>query len=568
MLQIISGKLFEGEPGQENVLRGVLYTSANWFGDEPLVTAAGTITPLSHLRGNRAVYFEAVEKIEDKPGVGVIASYTIEKVITEFSAITSFALNIICTPNVNLLERLLDESPSVGVPMLPGKHIERVFDRKINIVESDGEFLQEFIQKLIDLPRGKFLVAVRAIQNYVTAVHRLSDNLELSYTLFVASIESLAQKFDGHIAEWSDYEHGKRGQIDKALMGADDDVKAKVRAAILKIEHTAASRRFIDFSIEHLPHDFFSSVDELSPLPIGKIDLPEALRNAYSIRSKYMHELLALPDELKYQEYRAQMVEIDCLTLLTFQGLSRLARSIIIEFVKRQEVVKSESYNYLHEIPGIRRARLTPELWITQPECISIGSGSDFLNGYLLLFRKLYISGCKEKLLNISASLAAALRLYPNMSNAQKLPYAILHRVWNLVCGQDSRKIQPELEDDPGYVKLTEEPSIESLLTHAVIGNDTGWSEPNHTRIFKSYFKKRETGKVMRLPRDLEACVCLAYAERLRILGLQKEAKQQVSLTADSFLNFPAIRTFESSYDGLSEIKWLEIIFPAIKDEQ
>ncbi|MDP9518557.1 hypothetical protein [Pseudomonas protegens] len=568
MLQIISGKLFEGEPGQENILRGVLYTSANWFGDEPLVTAAGTITPLSYLRGNRAVYFEAVEKIEYKPGAGVIASYTIEQVITEFSAIASFALNIICTPNVNLLERLLDESPSVGVPMLPGKHVERIFDKKINIVKSDGEFLQEFIQKLIDLPRDKFRAAVRAIQNYVTAVHRLSDNLELSYTLFVASIESLAQKFDGHIAEWSDYEHGKRGQIDKALEGADDDVKAKVRAAILKIEHTAASRRFIDFSIEHLPHDFFSSVDELSPLPIGKIDLPEALRNAYSIRSKYIHELLALPEDLKFRESGAQMVEIDSRTLLTFQGLSRLARSVIIEFIKRQEVIKLEPYNYLHEIPGVRMGRLSPELWITRPEHVSISAGADFLNGYLLLFRKLYISGCKEKLLDISDSLAAALKLYPNMSDIQKRPYAILHRIWNLVCNQDTHKVQPELEDNPKYIKLTEEPSIESLLAHAVTGNDTEWSEPDHTRIFNSYFKKRETGKVIRLPRDLEACVCLAYAERLRTLDLQEKAKQQVSLTADSFLNFPAIRTFERSYDGTSKIKWLGILFPAIKSDQ
>lgn len=568
MLQIISGKLFESEPGQKNVLRGALYTSASWFGDEPLVTAVGTLTPLSYLRGNRAIYFEAIEKIEDKPAAGVIASYGIEKVITEFSAITSFALNIICTPNVNLLERLLDEIPSVGVPMLPSKHIERVFDRNITILETDRKFLVEFIQKLIDLPRAKFQVAVRAIRNYVTAVHRLSDDLELSYTLFVASIEALAQNFDGHIAEWSDYEHGKRGQIDKALVGAGDDIKAKVRGAILKIEHTAASRRFRDFSIEHLPDDFFKTVEESAPLQIGEIDLPEALRNAYSIRSKYMHELLALPEELKHHDSRAQMAVIDSRTLLTFQGLSRLARSVILEFVKRQDVVKSEPYNYTYEIPGVIRARLAPEMWITNPNNVSINNGSDFLEGYLLIFRNYYISGGEQKFLNIYASLDAALKLYPNMSDTQKRPYAILHRVWNGMCGEQSLKIQLDLESNPEYIKLTEEPSLESLLAHAVVGNDTEWSESDHTRVFNSYFRKRETGKVMRLPRDLEACVCLAYAERLRAAGFQEKAKQQISLTANSFVNLPAIRELEISYEGLTKIEWLKTIFPKLKTSQ
>ena len=566
MLQIISGKLFEVEPGQENTLRGAIYTSADWLGDDPLVTAAGTLTPLSYLRGNKAVYFEAVEKIEDKPGAGVIASYGIEKVITEFSAIVSFALNIICTPNLNLLERLLDELPSVGMPILPRKHIKRVFDRSILISNAERDFLKEFVQKLIDLPRCKFLIAVRAIRNYVTAIHRLSDELELSYTLFVASIEALAQNFDGHIAEWSDYEHGKSRQIDKALEGADDEVKANVRTAILKIEHTAASRRFRDFAIEHLPSGFFSDADESSPVPIGQIDLREALRNAYSIRSKYMHELLALPEELKYQDQGAEIAVIDSRTLLTFQGLSRLARSVILEFIERQVVVKSEPYNYLHEIPGVQRARLAPEMWITNPESVSIDSGPYYLEGYLLLLRKLYISGGKDKLLNIYAPLGAALKIFPNMSDVQKRPYAILHRVWNCICGDSSLKVRPELEESAEYIQLTEEPSIEALLTHSVLGGDTEWSECDHTRIFNAYFRKRETGKIIRLPRDLEACVCLAYAERLRALGLLEMAKQQVSLTANSFVNFPAIREFEKSYDGLTKIKWLSIIFPNFND--
>ena len=41
-------------------------------------------------------------------------------------------------------------------------------------------------------------------------MHRLADDLELAYTLFVASIESLAQQFDAFQPGWDDYDEAKR----------------------------------------------------------------------------------------------------------------------------------------------------------------------------------------------------------------------------------------------------------------------------------------------------------------------------------------------------------------------
>ena len=565
MLQIISGKLFAGEPGQQNDLRGVLYTSAEWFGGEPLTTAAGTIIPLSHVRGNRAICYEVVEKIEDSMEVGAIASYGIEKILIEFSAVASFALNIICTPDSNTLNRLLDDSPSIGMSMPARKRVSRIFDSDIHVDQADRAFLQAFVQKLIDLPREKFRVVLRAIRNYVTAVHRLSDDLELSYTLFVASIEALAQKFDGHIAEWIDYDQGKRGLIDRALQGASDDIKDKVRGAILSGEHTAAGRRFRDFAIEYLPVGFFELTADLSHLPIGRIDLPEALRNAYSIRSKYMHELLALPDDLRNGDAGSEMAVVDGRTLLTFEGLSRLARSVIIEFVNRQEVVDKEVYNYRLELPGIVRIRLSPKYWIANPNHVNVNDGLAFLEGYLLVLREFCLSGGAEKLINIQETLRAAVKLFPEMNEAQKRPYAILLSVWNNLGIEESMKICPSFELDPGFVSLVDGPSIESLLAHAVTGNDTGWDACEHGALHDAYFKKRETKKSMRLPRDLEACVCLAYVERLRLSCLHDKARVQISLAIDSFPHVVGIKALALNYKEDIKINWLEIVFPVVK---
>jgi hypothetical protein len=89
---------------------------------------------------------------------------------------------------------------------------------------------------------------MKAIRTYVTGLHRVADDLELAYTLLVASIESLAQDFDGHEGSWNDFDETKRKKIDQALADADVATADRVRAALVEIEHLALSRRFRDFA--------------------------------------------------------------------------------------------------------------------------------------------------------------------------------------------------------------------------------------------------------------------------------------------------------------------------------
>ncbi|MCK1611491.1 MULTISPECIES: hypothetical protein [unclassified Bradyrhizobium] len=85
----------------------------------------------------------------------------------------------------------------------------------------------------------------------------MADDLNLAYTLFVTSIESLAQGFDGHVAEWSDYDSRKRNKIDEALKDASDEVAGGVRDGVLSNEHVALARRFRDFAMAHVAPSFF-----------------------------------------------------------------------------------------------------------------------------------------------------------------------------------------------------------------------------------------------------------------------------------------------------------------------
>lgn len=108
------------------------------------------------------------------------------------------------------------------------------------------------------------------------------------------SIEALVQEFDGHVPEWSDYDHQKRSRIDAGLEGAPDEIADKVRSAILETEHVALARRFRDFALAHIQPSYFRETADVQG-PLSRPDLALALQRAYAMRSAYVHRLQEIP---------------------------------------------------------------------------------------------------------------------------------------------------------------------------------------------------------------------------------------------------------------------------------
>ncbi|HEY5306081.1 MAG TPA: hypothetical protein VIJ52_05360 [Pseudolabrys sp.] len=210
MLQIITEKFYPPAERYETLHRAIFYTNYRTFRGENLETPIGVLLPTTGFGGLAALTCEMTEKLEkhpDGPKPGVLISTGGDELLNDFAAVVSFVLDVTCTPDPDLTRRLLStERPSLGVEAVPSKFVKRTFDKEVMWREGDGPKLSAFITQLVGLKRKKFEGAIRAIRQYITGTHRLSDNLSLAYALFVTSIESLAQKFDGHVAEWSDYE--------------------------------------------------------------------------------------------------------------------------------------------------------------------------------------------------------------------------------------------------------------------------------------------------------------------------------------------------------------------------
>jgi hypothetical protein len=271
---------------------------------------------------------------------------------------------VTCTPDPDLTRRLLlAERPSLGIEAVPSRFIRRMFDKDVHARDGEAAALAAFITQLIGLDRERFVGVMRAIRQFVIGSHRLADDLNLAYTLFVTSIESLAQGFDGHVAEWSDYDSRKRNKIDEALKDASDEVAGGVRDAVLSNEHVALARRFRDFAMAHVAPSFFREEAAGAQGPIGRPDLRIALQQAYTIRSGYVHLLRDVPRQLTISDF-PEATEVDKKETLSFAGLSRLARHIIMQFIARGCTVERETFNYRGELPGIVTVKLSPEYWV------------------------------------------------------------------------------------------------------------------------------------------------------------------------------------------------------------
>lgn len=548
MLQICTGKLFEREYEYKNLLKGIIYTNLKFNRENKIVTEAGSIESTEDRNSCNTVIYEVIELIESQADgqKGFLISNRIDSYIMDFSSILSFAVNCIATPSYSLTERLLSNQIGVSTHDNPKKIIKQIFDENIYLSENDEKFLIEFINQLIGLDRKTYLGVINSIRTYVTGIHRIADDFELAYTLLVASVESLAQKFDGHQSEWIDYDNNKRDKIDCALEGAEDLIIEKVRNAILSIEHISLGKRYRVFCLNHLKPSFFRNEAASSVNPISKGDLNKALSKAYQARSQYIHNLTKLPKRLTIGGIYLETFTIDGEVWLTLQGLSRLSRHVIIEFIMKQQTIKKETYPYLLEQSNVMQVEWSPEYWIGDID-FAKGSGlrklEAFLNQLANCLGKIPNSSCTD----ISALLNELDKNISNLTKADRIAYLTLYLLFKLYVNSENKltnfeKIKPYIN-----THLTA-PNSFTLIAYHLSDQIKEWDLKTHNDVVSQYFKEREHKDKLRISKFFESTILLELAERFRKAFDNETAKLTISMAVENDPSNSALRQFEIDF--------------------
>lgn len=562
MLQICSGKIFQRDVEYRNNLRGILYTNLRLNRDKKLDTEVGSLLSTSSLGQSNAIVYELEELIEASgQGAGVLISHGIEPYVLDFSAIISFALNCTASPSYTLTDRLLGDQRGVSTHSTPKQVVKRVFDKDVYCNDKDEEHLLKLIKHLIGLKRHTYLGVMSSIRTYVTGMQRIADDFELAYTLLVASIESLAQNFDGHKASWLDYDQRKRRLIDSALSDADKTVSEKVRATLLDIEHTSLSRRFRDFSLENISPSYYreEAVNVLNP--ISKNDLSKALSNAYQARSQYIHNLRKLPDQLTTANTYTETCRINKKTWLTIQGLSRLARHVITEFIMRQPMVEKETYDYSLERAGIVQMPMAPQYWVGRPNLYQ-GAGSMKLEGFLSQLFNHMATDPKAVVTDLTELLTVVEGKVNELKKDDKLSFIALYLIFNGFVSESQR-----MENSDSFITTYEKqlstPSAEALIVNLLFNNVPDWDMKSHYDCLINYFRERDNKLKFRCPKLFEAGMILQLAERYRSSGDYHFAIEMVEMAVENYPEHTLLRQFEMNFKLDNHvIEWFEILLP------
>ena len=565
MLQIASGKLFSREAGQRNELRGVFYTNLQSHRGNTIETKAGRIYSTTDIGGIQAFVYEITELLEDDLQVGGVVSHTVSPYLEDFAMVASFAMNATCAPELDSVRRLTSNSSGPLVTTrIPHKGlIKRVFDNEIWCREEDEENLVKFVDQLIGLKRRSFLAAMQSMRTYVAGVRRLTEDHETAYTLLVASMESLAQGFDGHRPVWEDYEQSQRQRIDRALEAADEGTAKAVRQAILENEHTAIGRRFREFASSHLKPSFFREEVAEAQLesPVGRADLEAALPQVYGLRSGYLHSLEKLPALLTLPLPEREVAHIGGRIFLTFQGLSRLARHVITTFIERQPKVDHEYYDYNEERFGIVRVPTAPQYWIGSVEGLVDSQGRKRLEGFLQQVANPFQGDDGPGVTDLKELLSTVENRFPEIASVNFRPFLTLYILYNrLVFGDQPMENFERIQEK--YTSEFEGPSLESALIHLLTCNTPTWTLDQHRDVHDRYLSLKGRPSSLKVPNLLEAGLTLQLAERYRAAGQMETARELVSASVDNYPGHSELRSFEQEFDPGQSIDWQSLIFP------
>lgn len=401
---------------------------------------------------------------------------------------------------------------------------------------------------------------MRAMRTFVSGLHRLPDDPTLAYTLMVSAVESLAQDFDAYIPAWEDLEAHRRADIDKALSAADGSVQSMTREAILKHEHLSLKRRYREFTLARVSADYFREAPD-GWQPIARWELEPALRQAYDLRSAYIHQLRELPDILLMPLGKSESCNVDRRPALTFLGLYRLTRHVIKAFVAERPKVTKEVYHYQLEEAGIVSLPLVPQYWIWRPMTES-SQALRRLEGLLEIAANQLLRQPDALYPDMRAVLAEVEKLLGQAPHTDRPALLGLHALYNLRIADEYRT--PGL--DTFLERHGEEaarPGPHSITVALVLGATDDWPLDVHQKALDDYFLQRPRPKGLHAPRMIEAAMCLDLAEKYRLADALDDARAAITLAVDAHPANGELRALEAAFDPTTEIVWWKVLLPS-----
>lgn len=365
----------------------------------------------------------------------------------------------------------------------------------------------DFVAKVVAMPREAYRLLVPCVRNYVDALEVVDRNFDLAYSMLVYVLESLSSTYVADPPVWEDYDENVRRGLDEVFAGLDESDVAGIKAVLLRNAHLKLKKRFVAGTTSRLSPSFYGpEAGKLSKaLPASYAE--RALANLYSAHSGFVHSLKRVHEQLRVPQLNssADFLEWANDVYLTFSGVSRMTRHVLLKYVDEQPSLEREDYPWRAELPGIVQFQFAPEYWVWKAQSLTVRSADKRFSGFMeLLVTKL--PKHDSPLPDMSSVMEKIESLLEQSSAEERQSLAAMYQVYHAVIVPEGRRpryeqvlqsLEPELEQC----------SIQMMAVRTVLGHEFAWSFDTCRDAYSRYVTARFRKQAVHLPVTLEVAI-------------------------------------------------------------
>lgn len=518
MLQIASGRFFGDGERWEFEAKGILYSNMSWVG--PIETRAGTLEPVDTAGSEASSYVLSYVNRMEKDAAGPVVRVGDEEIMEQFGWLGMIWFGAFFDGDKqSVVVNCREKRTHAGDEYVGSRFAKPYLLPERRITEDDTRGFARFVDKVIGLPRDDYLAVTSFLRTVSHALTVLRHNLDLAYSMLVYALEALSKGRSGYLPRWEDYDAGVKKRLDPILDGLEGEISEAVRGALLENAHLKLQQQFLDFVVSHLPDAFYEVDAEGVDRPVRPSELDRALKNAYRARSIYVHVLKPLIHQLKSRGIaEAEVFVWENKPYLTFNGLLRVARAVLLDFVTTRPYLEDEEYDWAPELPGLVTLMPAGQYWIWNHNAFSPTRSAGWLSAFLEVWLQAVTNKPDDKpvmpdLRNLLATFEA---LHGSASAQQKRRMLAIHTLYNHIM----------IPKSPGHERfqrvnegLFDGCSIEAMVLLLLTGREFPWEAGKCGDVYEAYAREKFGKDALSLPLAVEVAIMAYVAENYREIG-------------------------------------------------
>ncbi len=511
MLQIISGKFFKSNERHSFDGKGILYSNYSWV--DKINTCIGSLEPVDYYHevcSHVLLYVNQIEKDPPDKRISSLVRTGDTEILEQFLLIATFGLRAYFSPFRDEVSQMCRQNPSGGTDTYtPSQFINRFFQTGIRGNENEVNEFVEFVRIVTGLKRDEYKSVISSLKTFRDALLASNYNLDLSYSMLIYCLESLAQGYDNYEVKWEDFEQS--GNIDEILNTIEEQSSVtKIRNALLGSTNLRLRKRFNEFILKYIDDSFYIGEASTTNNPIRRSQIERALKNAYNMRSKYVHQLIPILHQLRVPAIaRGDIFTWEKEPYLTISGLFRLVIHVINNFIKKSEYIEKEDFNWRKDLPGIIQMNLAPQYWIWQTEGFKPEDVNKRFSGFI---QQVYGALTKnDPLTDIRPLLEVFENTISHVNQNQKRVMLSIYWIYNSLVNKDGQR--PNWESIiQKHSKELSTCSVETMIVRIILSEQLPWEFDECINSLKIYNKERFWKNTIELPVMIEISLFVTIA--------------------------------------------------------